>query len=65
LLLALGKLCLHQSLWGKAQNYLEASVSVTPSRAAYTALGQLAEKLDKHEIAFKYFQQATELAQEQ
>ena len=64
LLLALGKLCLHQQLWGKAQSYLEASISVAPSRAAYTALGKLAEKLDKHDLAFKHFQQAMELDQE-
>ena len=63
LLLALGKLCLHQGLWGKAQSYLEASVSVSPSRAVYTALGKLAEKLEKHEQAFKYFQQAMEMAE--
>lgn len=60
LLLALGKMCLHQGLWGKAQNYLEASVSVAPSRGAYRALGQLAEKLEKHDLAFKYFQKAME-----
>ena len=62
LLLALGKLCMHQGLWGKAQNYLEASVSVAPSRAAYTILGQLAEKLQKPDEAFGYFQKAMELA---
>jgi HemY protein len=61
LLLALGKLCLHQALWGKAQSYLEASVSVSPSRAAYTALGQLAERLQQPDQAFKYFQKAMEL----
>ena len=64
LLLALGKLCLHQGLWGKAQNYLDASVSVVPSRAAYTMLGQLAEKLQKPEEAFKYYQRAMELVKE-
>ena len=58
LLLALGKLCLHQGLWGKAQSYLEASISVAPSRAAYTLLGQLAEKLQKPDAAFGYFQKA-------
>ena len=58
LLLALGKLCLHQKLWGKAQNYLEASISLTPSHAAYEALGQLAERLGKPEQASKYYQQA-------
>ncbi|HEU0219551.1 MAG TPA: heme biosynthesis HemY N-terminal domain-containing protein [Gallionella sp.] len=58
LLLALGKLCLHQKLWGKAQNYLDASISVSPSHAAYHALGQLAEKLQKPEEAFGYYQKA-------
>jgi len=58
LLLALGKLCLHRELWGKAQNYLDASNSLKPSRAAYTALAQLADKLQKHEDATRYSQLA-------
>ncbi len=58
LLLVLGKLCLYQKLWGKAQNYLDASISISPSRAAYTALGHLAEKLQKPDDAFRYFQKA-------
>lgn len=61
LLLALGKLCLHQQLWGKAQNYLDASISIKPSHAAYTALGQLAEHLGKSDQALKYRQQAMAL----
>lgn len=61
LLLALGKLCLHQKLWGKAQNYLDASLSLEPSHAAYAALGQLAEKLGKHDEAIKFYQQARKL----
>jgi HemY protein len=61
LLLALGKLCLHQKLWGKAQNYLDASLSLEASHAAYTALGELAEKLGKHEVAARHFQRAKEL----
>ncbi|KAF0205707.1 MAG: HemY [Gallionellaceae bacterium] len=61
LLLALGKLCLHQGLWGKAQNYLDASISLRPSREAYTSLGQLAEKLEKKENAFNYYHLAMEL----
>ena len=59
LLLALGKLCLHQKLWGKAQNYLDASISVSPSHAAYHALGQLAEQSGKADEALRYYQQAT------
>jgi HemY protein len=58
LLLALGKLCLHHELWGKAQSYLDASVSLSPSRAAYSALAQLAEKLHKPDAASKYAQLA-------
>jgi len=61
LLLALGKLCLHQKLWGKAQNYLEASISVSPSHAAYQARGQLAEQSGKADEALKYYQQAVAL----
>ncbi len=63
LLLALGKLCLHQKLWGKAKNYLDASCSLAPSHAAYTAQGQLAERLGKSDEAFKYYQQAMQLVQ--
>lgn len=61
LLLALGKLCLHHGLWGKAQNYLDASISLSPSRAAYTALAQLAEKLQKPDQASRYNQLAMAL----
>lgn len=61
LLLALGKLCLHQQLWGKAQSYLDASISVLPSKAAYKALGKLAERLGKTPEASRYYLQATEL----
>ena len=61
LLLALGKLCLHQKLWGKAQNYLDASISIAPSHAAYTVLGELADRLGKPAEALKYRQQAMAL----
>ncbi len=55
LLLALGKLCLHQELWGKAQSYLDASISVQPSSEAYNALAKLAEKLHKPDETFNYY----------
>lgn len=61
LLLALGKLCLSRELWGKAQNYLDASNSLAPSSAAYTALAKLAEKLNKDDDASKYYKRAMEL----
>ncbi|SFP63346.1 HemY protein [Nitrosomonas cryotolerans] len=55
LLLTLGKLCAHCELWGKAQNYLEASLSVEPGHAAHLALAQLSEKLGKHELAMSHY----------
>lgn len=61
LLLALGKLCLQQSLWGKAQSYLDASISLQPSRETYIALAQLAEKLKKPDESFAYYQRAMSL----
>ncbi|MFH2135077.1 MAG: heme biosynthesis HemY N-terminal domain-containing protein, partial [Pseudomonadota bacterium] len=61
LMLALGKLCMHQKLWGKAQSYLDASLSLKTSRAAFTALGQLAEKMGKPEHALAYFQKASQV----
>jgi len=61
LLLALGKLCMHQQLWGKAQSYLDASLSLESSRAAFAALGQLAEKLGKQEQALAYFQKSMQV----
>jgi HemY protein len=61
LMLTLGKLCLHQELWGKAQSYLDASISLQPSREAYHALAHLAEKQRKPDDAFKYYQLATQL----
>jgi len=51
LLLTLGRLCAHQQLWGKAQSYLEASVSVAPTREAHVALARLAERLGRQEEA--------------
>ncbi len=63
LLLALGKLCLHQELWGKAQSYLDASLSLQPSRDAYNTLAKLAEKQHRPDDAFKYYQLATQLTE--
>jgi HemY protein len=62
LLLALGKLCVHQGLWGKAQSYLDASISIEPRRDAYDTLGQLAENMGKHDQAIAYFQKAMQIA---
>lgn len=61
LLLALGKLCLQRQLWGKAQNYLEASLSVAPTREAYTALARLFQETQQPDLAAQNFQRAAML----
>ncbi|OGA35462.1 MAG: hypothetical protein A3F75_06540 [Betaproteobacteria bacterium RIFCSPLOWO2_12_FULL_64_23] len=55
LLLTLGRLCLQQELWGKAQSYLEASLSEEPSRSAHVALAQLFERIGKPEDANRHY----------
>ena len=65
LLLTLGKLCTHCELWGKAQNYLEASLSVEPGHKAHFALAQLNEKLGKHELAMAHYNKGLELTLKQ
>ncbi|HKX54139.1 MAG TPA: heme biosynthesis protein HemY, partial [Nitrosospira sp.] len=62
LLLALGKLCVNAELWGKAQSYLEASLSVKSGYAAHLALGQLNEKLEQPELARNHYGKGLELA---
>lgn len=41
LLLALGRMCVRQQLWGKARKYLERSLALTPSVGAWEALGDM------------------------
>ncbi len=65
LLLTLGKLCTYCELWGKAQNYLEASLSVEPGHKAHFALAQLNEKLGKHELAMNHYNKGLELTLKQ
>jgi HemY protein len=55
LLLTLGRLCLAQELWGKAQSYLEASLSEEPSRGAHVALAQLLDRIGKPEDANRHY----------
>lgn len=62
LLLALGRLCVQRELWGKAQNYLEASLSVEPGYPAHLALAKLNEKLDRPELAKDHYGKGLELA---
>lgn len=62
LLLSLGNLCTQAELWGKAQSYLEASLSVKPSSAAHLALARLLEKMENQEEAYRHYRLSLESA---
>lgn len=62
LLAALGKLCMRQSLWGKAQSYLEASVALSPSLDAHMTLARLMEQVGKPNEAMRHIKRSAELA---
>ena len=62
LLLALGRLCVRGELWGKAQNYLEASLSFEPRRETHLALARLFERHGKAADANRQFRLAAEAA---
>ncbi len=62
LLLALGQLCMHQALWGKARSYLEASLAVEPTHTAYVEFGELLERIGEPEEANRMYRRGLELA---
>ncbi|MGZ8154058.1 MAG: heme biosynthesis HemY N-terminal domain-containing protein [Burkholderiales bacterium] len=62
LLLTLGMLCAKQGLWGKAQSYLEASISVDPTYAAHLELARLHERLGNADAARRNYRESLERA---
>ncbi|HZZ92657.1 MAG TPA: heme biosynthesis protein HemY, partial [Usitatibacter sp.] len=62
LLLTLGKLCMRQGLWGKAQSYIEASLALEPTHEGHMTLAALMEKLGKPQEAVAHFRRSAELA---
>ena len=62
LLLALGKLCMRQELWGKAQSYIEASLALEPTHDGHMTLAALMERIGKHQEAVLHFRRSAELA---
>jgi HemY protein len=61
LLLALGRLCRRQELWGKAQSYFEASLAIEPSRRAHVELAALFDHLQRPEDANRHYRAAATL----
>jgi HemY protein len=62
LLLALGRLCAQQELWGKAQSYLDASIAVEPTYTAHLALAELHDQLGHADAARRHYRESLELA---
>lgn len=62
LLLALGKLCMRQGLWGKAQSYIEASLALEPTHDGHMTLAALMEQIGKPLEAVQHFRRSAELA---
>lgn len=60
LLRALGRLCVQCELWGKAQNYLEASLSFEAHRETHVVLARLFERLGRTSEASHQFRLASE-----
>ena len=58
LLLALGRLCRQQQLWGKARSYLEASLSLAASRSVHVELAELLDQLEHHDEANQHYRSA-------
>ncbi|MDH4095710.1 MAG: heme biosynthesis protein HemY [Betaproteobacteria bacterium] len=62
LLAALGRLCAHAELWGKAQSYLETSLSFGETSATHLALARLLDRLERGAEAQPHYRRAAELA---
>jgi HemY protein len=61
LLLALAQLCARESLWGKAQSYLEASLALAPSTETHLAMAEIAQEAGKTSEACTHYRLALEL----
>ena len=61
LLLALGRMCMAQRLWGKAQSYLEASLALEETRDAHLALADLCDQLERSDEANRHFRASVRL----
>lgn len=60
LLLALGRLCMQQQLWGKAESFLEASLAVAPNCAAHIELARLFDRLERSDAANRHYRAAAQ-----
>ncbi len=62
LLLTLGRLCLRNQLWGKAQRYFESSLSLSPRPETHAELARLLDRLGKAEESAGHYRKGLLLA---
>lgn len=62
LLMTLGRLSLHNGLWGKARSYLDQLLAVSPSPEAYRLLAEAQEQLGDRDAALRCHRQGLLLA---
>lgn len=61
-LLAAGRACLRNQLWGKARSYLDAALRLQPAPETYLALAKLCAETKNPEEAGRFYKQGLELA---
>ncbi|RIX43086.1 MAG: heme biosynthesis protein HemY [Rhodocyclales bacterium GT-UBC] len=61
LLVALGRMCFSQRLWGKAQSYLEAALAVEESQEAHLELARLFDQLERTDQANVHYRASARL----
>jgi len=62
LLLAAGRVCTRNRLWGKARSYLDAALRLEPSAGVYLALAKVCEQAKQPEEASLFYRRGLELA---
>lgn len=58
LLLALGRLCMAEAIWGKAEEYLVRSLAASDRAAAHLALAELGEAVGRPELSVLHYRAA-------
>lgn len=62
LLLAAGRVCTRNRLWGKARSYLDAALRIQPTADVYLALAKVCENAKQPEEAQLFYRRGLELA---
>jgi HemY protein len=62
LLLAAGRTCLRNRLWGKAKSYLDSALLTAPAPAVHQELARLAELTQRPDEALRHFREGLALA---